>query len=227
MAFFWSPDDNRILCAFGGDSPGIFSIRASDGGDPVRLSTNPYGSLSQNVMVVNTCGTNETFDLKVYLDAWFSTQPNNNPGNAVTTLAAVGVASFSFVNSTSLTLGSVDPAIEAQVAGGFAGGVLSTGTISITAGGAGSVLTVANPVNSHFLGFGPGSDGAIPLLPDDARLPGKADQSDDQGGRHSCHSGHRSLVLAEELLEAIKTAWRMGFSVCDGGSSPVWCLTNS
>src|SRR5512132_1246449 len=37
----WSPDASRILCGFGGDAPGVFSIRASDGGDPVRLSTNP------------------------------------------------------------------------------------------------------------------------------------------------------------------------------------------
>jgi len=50
-------------------------------------STNPYGSLSHNVMVVNTCGTDESFDLRVYLDSWFSTQPNNNPGNAVFTFA--------------------------------------------------------------------------------------------------------------------------------------------
>lgn len=39
----WSQDGSRILCSFGGDQPGIFSIRASDGGDPVRLTTNPYG----------------------------------------------------------------------------------------------------------------------------------------------------------------------------------------
>ena len=53
-------------------------------------STNPYGSLSHNVMVVNTCGTDESFDLRVYLDSWFSTQPNNNPGNAVFTFATAG-----------------------------------------------------------------------------------------------------------------------------------------
>lgn len=53
-------------------------------------STNPYGSLSHNVMVVNTCGTSESFDLRVYLDAWFSTQPNNNAGNAVFTFATGG-----------------------------------------------------------------------------------------------------------------------------------------
>jgi Tol biopolymer transport system component len=41
----WSPDGTRIFCGFGGDQPGVFSIRASDGGDPVRLTTNPTGGI--------------------------------------------------------------------------------------------------------------------------------------------------------------------------------------
>jgi hypothetical protein len=53
-------------------------------------STNPYGSLSHNVMVVNICGADESFDLGVTLDPWFSTQPNSNPGNAVFTFATAG-----------------------------------------------------------------------------------------------------------------------------------------
>ena len=40
----WSPDGARIACAFGGRSPGVFTIRATDGGDPLRLSTNPFGA---------------------------------------------------------------------------------------------------------------------------------------------------------------------------------------
>lgn len=40
----WSRDQMRILCGFGGDHPGVFSVRASDGGDPVRLTANPYAS---------------------------------------------------------------------------------------------------------------------------------------------------------------------------------------
>lgn len=40
----WTLDTQRLLCGFGGDQPGVFSIRASDGGDPVRLTTNPFGS---------------------------------------------------------------------------------------------------------------------------------------------------------------------------------------
>jgi Tol biopolymer transport system component len=42
----WSHDGSRILCSFpAGDQPGIFSIRASDGGDPVRLITSPHNIL--------------------------------------------------------------------------------------------------------------------------------------------------------------------------------------
>jgi Tol biopolymer transport system component len=40
-------DQSRILCAFNDSTSGntgVFSIRASDGGDPVRLTTNPYNS---------------------------------------------------------------------------------------------------------------------------------------------------------------------------------------
>jgi WD40 repeat protein len=39
----WSPDARRIVCGFGGDAPGLFSIRASDGGDPIRITSSPYG----------------------------------------------------------------------------------------------------------------------------------------------------------------------------------------
>ena len=41
----WYPDGTRLLCSFPlGPQPGIFSIRASDGGDPVRLTTYPFGA---------------------------------------------------------------------------------------------------------------------------------------------------------------------------------------
>ena len=50
----WSLDQTRLLCGFGGDHPGVFSVRASDGGDPVRLSTNPYGTADQGAMDVPT-----------------------------------------------------------------------------------------------------------------------------------------------------------------------------
>ena len=50
----------------------------------VVTSTNP-GQLSNNVLVVNTCAAPETFDARVALDPYFSTNPSNNPGNAVFT----------------------------------------------------------------------------------------------------------------------------------------------
>lgn len=68
----------------------ITSTEINVNGKGKVTSTNPYGSLSHNVMVVNTCGALESFDLRVYLDPWFSTQPNNNPGNAVFTFATGG-----------------------------------------------------------------------------------------------------------------------------------------
>jgi Tol biopolymer transport system component len=43
----WLPDQTRILCNFNDSATqnaGIFAIRASDGGDPVRLTTNPYAA---------------------------------------------------------------------------------------------------------------------------------------------------------------------------------------
>ena len=39
----WAMNATRLLCGLGGDHPGIFSIRATDGGDAVRLTTNPFG----------------------------------------------------------------------------------------------------------------------------------------------------------------------------------------
>jgi hypothetical protein len=50
-------------------------------------STNPFGSLSSNAMVVNLCATDMTFDIRMALDGSFSTQPSNNPGNAVRTFS--------------------------------------------------------------------------------------------------------------------------------------------
>jgi Tol biopolymer transport system component len=38
----WTPDQKRLLCSIKEDRTGIFSARASDGGDPVRLTTYPF-----------------------------------------------------------------------------------------------------------------------------------------------------------------------------------------
>jgi Tol biopolymer transport system component len=37
----WYPDGTRLLCGYGDNEPGVFSIRASDGGNPVRLTKYP------------------------------------------------------------------------------------------------------------------------------------------------------------------------------------------
>jgi Tol biopolymer transport system component len=43
----WSADGTHLICGFGGDEPGAFSVRADTGGDAVRLTTNPFGSIDQ------------------------------------------------------------------------------------------------------------------------------------------------------------------------------------
>jgi len=50
----WTPDQTRILCGFGGDEPGIFSVNASNGGDPIRLTTSPYGTNDQGAKELPT-----------------------------------------------------------------------------------------------------------------------------------------------------------------------------
>lgn len=40
----WSPNGARVLCNYGDPARGIFAIRASDGGNPVRLTRNPFDS---------------------------------------------------------------------------------------------------------------------------------------------------------------------------------------
>jgi hypothetical protein len=53
-------------------------------------ATTPYGQLSDNVLVVNTCSSSESFDVLIALDPWFRTNPSGNPGNAVFTYATTG-----------------------------------------------------------------------------------------------------------------------------------------
>ena len=38
----WFPDQSRILCGLG---DGVYSLRASDGGDPIKVATNPYAAI--------------------------------------------------------------------------------------------------------------------------------------------------------------------------------------
>ena len=50
----WTPDQTRILCGFGGAHPGVFSVNASNGRNPVRLTTSPYGSSDQGAKELPT-----------------------------------------------------------------------------------------------------------------------------------------------------------------------------
>lgn len=51
-------------------------------------STTPYGQLSENILIANTCGSDKQFDLGIALDPSFETNPHDNPGQAVFTYLA-------------------------------------------------------------------------------------------------------------------------------------------
>ena len=53
------------------------------------VSSQP-GQFSDNVLIANTCATDESFDLGIGLDPSFSTNPSGNPGNAVFGYTAAG-----------------------------------------------------------------------------------------------------------------------------------------
>jgi len=115
-------------------------------------ATNPYGSLSQNVMVVNTCAASESFDLRVNLDPWFSTQPSNNPGNAVFTFSTEGEVDAASFGIATFGLGTPQGQKlclqNVEVPGGTT--YLATVHMSINNGAAASAL----PGNGIFSGFG-------------------------------------------------------------------------
>ena len=48
------------------------------------------GQYSDNVLLANTCPTNQAFDLRIGLDPSFETNPSGNPGNAVFTYSTSG-----------------------------------------------------------------------------------------------------------------------------------------
>jgi hypothetical protein len=119
-------------------------------------STNPYGSLSENLMVVNTCGTPETFDAKLSLDPSFSTQPNNNPGNAVFTFATAGEIDPATFSIGSFGLGTAQGQAlclqNVSVPGGST--FLATVHMSINSGMAASSLPGGGTGPGTFTGFG-------------------------------------------------------------------------
>ncbi|HTL45790.1 MAG TPA: hypothetical protein VL262_15740 [Vicinamibacterales bacterium] len=55
-----------------------------------KLSATNPGQLSENLLVVNTCGAAESFDVRVAMDPRFKTNPSGNPGNAVFTYSQAG-----------------------------------------------------------------------------------------------------------------------------------------
>lgn len=61
------------------------------GGHPQKVvATTPFGQFSDNLLVVNTCGVSESFDIKAGLNSDFETTPHGNPGNAVFTYFTSG-----------------------------------------------------------------------------------------------------------------------------------------
>lgn len=111
-------------------------------------ATNPYGSLSHNVMVVNTCGSTETFDLSIYLDSWFSTQGNGNAVLTFTTAGEVDPSAFNLAlfgtgspKGQNLCLENITVAADTTF--------LATVHISINNG----LLATGLPANGVFSGF--------------------------------------------------------------------------
>ncbi len=119
-------------------------------------STNPYGSLSENLMIVNTCGTLETLDANILLDPAFSTQPNNNAGNAVFTFGTSGEIDPSTFNIASFGAGSPQGQnlclTNVSVPAGST--FLATVHMNITNGIAATVLPGGGTGPGIFSGFG-------------------------------------------------------------------------
>ncbi len=80
----------------------VTSTVVNVGGNPATVkSTNPFGQFSDNLLVVNTCGSARTFDLNAALDKAFATNPQGNPGNAVFTYLKTG-----YVDPASFSIGA-------------------------------------------------------------------------------------------------------------------------
>lgn len=119
-------------------------------------STNPYGSLSENLMIVNTCNTTETLDAKVSLDPSFVTQPNNNPGNAVFTFSSAGEIDPAAFTIASFGLGTAQGQnlCLANVSVPAGSTFLATVHISINNGMSAALLPGGGTGPGTFSGFG-------------------------------------------------------------------------
>jgi hypothetical protein len=70
------------------------------------VATSPYAQLSHDVLLVNTCGTDQTIDLRLSLDSRFETNPSSNPGNAVSLYSTSGAVSSAPINLASFGSGT-------------------------------------------------------------------------------------------------------------------------
>lgn len=62
----------------------------TNGRNAGKVVSSQPGQYSDNVLIANTCSSDESFDLKIGLDPKFETNPSNNPGNAVFTYSTAG-----------------------------------------------------------------------------------------------------------------------------------------
>ncbi|HUY90682.1 MAG TPA: DUF4214 domain-containing protein [Pirellulales bacterium] len=118
------------------------------------LIDNPVSStISQNAGASLTVA-----NLKVFAAAVVNL---SDSGNAISQISGVASGSITFVDSTSLTVGSVDPG------SGFPGlGSLFGGTVQVTVLGAGGLLTVSNPIDMTQFG----NSGDVVLSADDMAI---------------------------------------------------------
>jgi len=79
----------------------------TNGSKAGKVVSSQPGSFSDNVLIVNTCGIAESFDLGIALDPSFQTAPNGNPGNAVFSYNAAG--EFDTSNFNPLLTGTKTP----------------------------------------------------------------------------------------------------------------------
>jgi hypothetical protein len=79
----------------------------SRGANAGKVTGSQPGQFSDNVLIANVCGADQSFDLGIGLDPSFTTNPSDNPGNAVMTYSASG--EFDSTNFNVLLAGSGTP----------------------------------------------------------------------------------------------------------------------
>jgi hypothetical protein len=84
---------------------GILSSTTVKVKNGVVKSSNP-GQYSDNVLIANTCASDQYFDLGIVLDPSFQTNPHDNPGQAVFTYSSSGIVDPTIFNITSFGTGS-------------------------------------------------------------------------------------------------------------------------